>query len=114
MSIYFWVSTAFFVAGIIIIHWIHTQYHLDITVTPVHPPITAPLISICIPARNEERNISRCVEYALAQDYPNFEVIVLDDRSTDTTLSILNNVAKVGILRNVPFHVINGSDLPPG
>ena len=77
----------------IIIYWLHNQYHLDIVVEPTPPPAHAPLISVCIPARNEERNIRTCVEAMLAQDYPNFEVIVLDDRSSDATPSILADIA---------------------
>ncbi|MGK7392883.1 MAG: glycosyltransferase, partial [Candidatus Cyclobacteriaceae bacterium M2_1C_046] len=53
----------------------------------------APLVSICIPARNEEAVIRRCVESALSQEYPNFEVIVLDDESTDRTPDILKQVS---------------------
>lgn len=52
----------------------------------------APLVSICIPARNEEAVIERCVESVLKQDYPNFEVIVLDDESTDNTPDILEQL----------------------
>ncbi len=89
---YFITSTILFVAALVIIYWIHNQYHLDIVVTPASPPADAPLFSICIPARNEETNIGRCVEAALAQDYPNIEVIVLDDRSTDTTLTQLKEI----------------------
>ncbi len=89
---YLILSTAFFIGGIVIIYWLHNQYHLDIVVEPAAPPIHAPLISICVPARNEERNIRACVENLLAQNYPNFEVIVLDDRSTDKTLEILHQL----------------------
>ena len=53
-------------------------------------PLTdPPLISILVPARNEERNIRACVEGLFAQDYPRFEVIVSDDRSEDRTPRIL-------------------------
>ncbi len=83
--IYFYLSTAFFIGGLIVIYWLHNQYHLDIVVEPTPPPSNPPLISVCIPARNEERNIHACVKAALDQDYPNFEIIVLDDRSTDAT-----------------------------
>jgi len=110
MTIYFWISTVFFVIGLFIIYWLHTQYHLDIIVEPTPPPSPAPLISICIPARNEERNIGRCVQAALAQDYPNFEIIVLDDRSTDATAEILRQLAA----QNDKLRVLHGSDLPPG
>jgi len=63
----------------------------------------APLVSICIPARNEEAVIDRCVTYALKQDYPNFEVLVLDDNSTDGTTEILDELS--GIINNL-HHLI--------
>ncbi|HMX19962.1 MAG TPA: glycosyltransferase [Anaerolineales bacterium] len=107
---YFITSTILFVSALVIIYWIHNQYHLDIVVTSANPPADAPLFSICIPARNEENNISRCVEAALAQDYPNIEVIVLDDRSTDATLTQLKEIAA----RDSRLHPISGSDLPAG
>lgn len=108
MVIYLSISTVLFIVGLIIIHWLHNQYHLDIVVEPTPPPSSAPVISVCIPARNEERNIRACVEAVLAQDYPNFEVIVLDDRSTDSTAAILADIA-TGDLR---LRSIHGSDLP--
>jgi len=107
---YFLLSTAFFIGGLIIIHWIHDQYHLDIIVEPTHPPSNPLLISVCVPARNEERNIRACVEGILAQDYPNFEVIVLDDRSTDSTHEILVSIRST----TDKLQIINGSDLPTG
>ena len=51
-----------------------------------------PLVSIIVPARNEERNIRRCIESLLEQSYPNYEVIVVDDGSTDDTPNILENI----------------------
>src|SRR5690348_2516060 len=51
-------------------------------------PVHNPLVSIIVPARNEERNIRRCVESLLEQSYPNYEVIVVDDGSTDGTPDI--------------------------
>ena len=107
---YFILSTAFFIGGLIIIYWLHNQYHLDIIVEPAHPPTNPPLITVCIPARNEERNIRACVEAILKQDYPNFEIIVLDDRSTDSTEFILADIAS----KDSRLHPISGSDLPSG
>jgi len=114
--IYFLLSTAFFIGGLVIIYWLHNQYHLDIIVEPTSPPSNPPLISVCIPARNEERNIRRCVEAALKQDYPNFEVIVLDDRSTDSTHEILVSIRDTFSITTRPaiLKIINGSDLPEG
>jgi len=61
---------------------------------PALSTVTAnlPLVSIIVPARNEERNIRRCVESLLEQNYPNYEVIVVDDGSTDGTPDILENI----------------------
>jgi chlorobactene glucosyltransferase len=104
------ISTLLFIPGLIIVYWVHNQYHLDIIVTSAVPPNDGPLISICIPARNEENNIRRCVEAALNQDYPNIEVIVLDDRSSDATLTQLKEIASHDS-RLLP---ISGADLPEG
>ena len=108
--IYFYISTVIFIGGIFIVYWLHNQYHLDIVVTPAPPPIDPPLISVCVPARNEERNIRACVESILAQDYPNVEVIVLDDRSTDATPQILQQLST----QSNRLKIIHGADLPKG
>jgi chlorobactene glucosyltransferase len=108
--IYFIISTILFTAGLIILYWVHSQFHLDILVRTTPPPVRAPRISVCIPARDEERNIERCVLAVLAQDYPDFEVIVLDDRSTDATPAILRNLSD----RHDRLRVITGSELPAG
>lgn len=68
----------------------------------------APLVSICIPARNEEAVIERCVTSALKQDYPNFEVLVLNDNSTDNTTHILDKLS--GIINNL--HHLSGKPKP--
>jgi chlorobactene glucosyltransferase len=69
-----------------------------------------PLVSILVPARNEERNIIRCLRSLIRQDYPNFEIIVLDDNSTDQTAQIVNEYA----LKYGRIKLINGRQLPPG
>ena len=51
-----------------------------------------PRVSIVIPAYNEEKIIRATVEFALAQDYPNFEVIVANNASTDDTAQILDSI----------------------
>ena len=53
-----------------------------------------PLISILIPARNEEDNIKRCINSLLKQDYDNLEILVLDDGSIDKTAEIVNELIK--------------------
>jgi chlorobactene glucosyltransferase len=69
-----------------------------------------PFVSILVPARNEELNIGRCVRSLLAQEYPAFEVIVLDDHSTDATRSILNEIRT----ENPALRIIGGEALPAG
>ncbi len=69
-----------------------------------------PSISVLIPARNEESNIGPCVQSVLSQDYPSFEVIVLDDGSSDGTHRILSDIARTdGRLR-----IVRGEPLPAG
>jgi len=51
----------------------------------------APLVSMLVPARNEEAVIGRCLANLLAQDYPNFEIVVMDDGSTDATADIVRS-----------------------
>ena len=61
----------------------------------------APSVSIIAPAYNEKVNIKTNVESLLNIDYPNFEVIIVDDGSTDGTLDILKQEYQ---LEPVPFH----------
>lgn len=56
-------------------------------------PGDQPFVSIIIPARNEARVIERTVRAFLAQDYLNFEVIVVNDRSTDATGEIVRSIS---------------------
>lgn len=61
------------------------------------PPVSAGgarPVSIIVAARNEERHIAAAAGTLLAQDYPAFEVIVVDDRSTDGTGAILERLAE--------------------
>ena len=51
-----------------------------------------PLVTVMIPAHDEEAVISNTVENILNMDYPNFEVIVIDDRSSDNTASVIKDL----------------------
>jgi glycosyltransferase involved in cell wall biosynthesis len=53
----------------------------------------APLVSILIPAYNAERYIKEAIDSALMQDYPNMEILVIDDGSTDKTQAIVRAYA---------------------
>ncbi|HEX3036085.1 MAG TPA: glycosyltransferase family 2 protein [Thermodesulfobacteriota bacterium] len=67
-------------------------------------------ISIVVPMRNEERNARRCIESLVSQNYPNFEIIVVDDRSEDGTLSILKELAS----KYSNLKVMEGTPTPLG
>jgi chlorobactene glucosyltransferase len=73
-------------------------------------PVPAPLISILVPARNEEANIGVCLESLRQQDYPNFEILVLDDSSTDGTADIVARIAS----EDNRVRLLRGRPLPPG
>jgi glycosyltransferase involved in cell wall biosynthesis len=51
---------------------------------------TLPRVSIILPARNEERYIRRCIDSLIKQDYPDFEIVLVNDESSDKTLEIMN------------------------
>lgn len=70
--------------------------------------LAEPLISILIPARNEESNIKRCIESVLNQTYTNKEIIVIDDDSNDNTLKILKEIQKA----NPELKIIKNRFLP--
>lgn len=63
-----------------------------------------PLVSIIVPAHNEEANIKDCVEALLEADYPNKEIIIVNDGSTDGTKRVIEPYASEGklILINKP------------
>ncbi|MDQ4101690.1 MAG: glycosyltransferase [Thermoproteota archaeon] len=52
-----------------------------------------PQVSVILPARNEDRYITRCLDSLLGQDYPNFEIIAINDSSTDRTGEIMKAYA---------------------
>ncbi len=92
-------------------------------VAPTEEVSGNPRVSIIVPARNEERDIEQSLTRLLELDYDNYEVIAVNDRSTDGTGEIMERVAK-----NSPPHfsqrargmghpsliVIHHQELPPG
>ncbi len=67
-------------------------------------------VSVVIPARDEERDIAQAVRSHLAQDYADFQVVVVDDRSTDRTPEILAELAS----RDSRLRVVPGRDPEAG
>ena len=64
-----------------------------------------PLISIVVPAKNEEKNIRNCVQSCLDQTYEKKEVIIVNDGSTDRTGEILDEMRKEN--RTETFHILH-------
>ncbi|NOT13878.1 MAG: glycosyltransferase [Methylococcaceae bacterium] len=52
---------------------------------------SSPLVSIVVPAYNHARYLAQAIDSILGQDYPNLELIVLDDGSTDNTSEVLES-----------------------
>ena len=65
-----------------------------------------PRVSVIVSARNEEAEIGSTLDSLLAQDYPDFEIIVINDRSTDRTAEIIRANPKVRLIQQ--------TEVPPG
>ena len=86
------------------------MFHI-VRLKPVTKPLKyAPLVSICVPARNEQRDIGACLKSLLEQDYPRLEVIAVDDHSEDATAKIIKALEK----KNINLKFINSEPLPQG
>ena len=72
--------------------------------------LALPALSIVVPALNEEAVIEPAMRSLLALDYPNLEVVAVDDRSTDRTGEILDRLAA----ENPRLHVRHVKDIPAG
>jgi glycosyltransferase involved in cell wall biosynthesis len=85
-------------------------------------PSGNPRVSIIVPARNEQDTIEQALQTLLSLDYDNYEVIAVDDRSTDRTGEIMEDLKRewdAPLLDEVAkngktFQVVHHRDLPPG
>jgi chlorobactene glucosyltransferase len=84
---------------------------IDLPCMPAGHSPSGPFVSVLVPARNEALNIVRCIRSLLQQDYGTFEILVLDDASTDTTPELLRSLVSEsgGRLRS-----LKGEPLPEG
>lgn len=71
-------------------------------------PVSGPLVSVIVPARNESASIATCVRSILATAYHPFELIVVDDRSSDDTRAVVESLA------HPRLRLIHGAELPAG
>jgi chlorobactene glucosyltransferase len=108
----FWASQQWTVIGFLVVttlievsNWFTLRHLEEFTALP-----RIPRVSVLVPARNEEGTIEQCIASLLAQDYPDFDVLVLDDSSTDGTGGILRRLA----VTNGRLRVLEGRPLPAG
>lgn len=73
-------------------------------------PVSTPLVSILVPMRNEEANVTSLIASLKAVAYPNIEFILLNDQSTDQTGALV----KEAIGNDDEFTVLEGRSLPEG
>jgi cellulose synthase/poly-beta-1,6-N-acetylglucosamine synthase-like glycosyltransferase len=76
-------------------------------------PSVPPHVTILVPAKDEAAGIRKCVQRILAQDYPSFRVVAVDDRSTDGTGPLLDELAREHPRRVTALHIEQGG-LPDG
>lgn len=74
------------------------------------PFMSGPLVSVILPARNEEEHIAACLDHLTKQVYANIEIIVVDDNSEDATGIIARSYAS----KDDRITVIEGRHLPAG
>ncbi len=72
----------------------HRYLELNMTLSPIY---RWPVVTLVVPAHNEEKVIERCIEAILEIDYPKKEVIVVDDGSTDKTYQLASKYRTKGV-----------------
>ncbi len=108
MLIYNLLVTA--ILAVLFLIFLSNLYMLRKKYPPNIPDDRLPFVSVLIPARNEERNIENILRSVLEQDYPNYEVIALNDNSEDRTGEIIDSL-KVMFPK---LKSINGKELENG
>ena len=82
---------------------------LDARIRSSKPSVkNGPRVSVMIPARNEEKNIGNCINSLLSQNYENYEILVIDDNSEDSTFEIIKKIAE----QNKSVRAFRGKPLP--
>lgn len=74
------------------------------------PPASWPRVSVIVAARNEERDLERGIRTRLADDYPDLQIVIVEDRSTDATPAIADRLADA----DPRIKVVHVTELPAG
>jgi len=131
----YWIAVSWIAGGILALAWfsriVEAAFGMPHVANIARPewdrrpaaPSGEPRVSIIVPARNEEESIRETLVQLLALDYSNYEVIAVNDRSTDRTGQIMEEVAagspslglpKLGLRKLGLLKVIHISELPAG
>jgi hypothetical protein len=90
-----------------VVVWWRARDSRSLDDTPAEPPADPPLVSVVVPARDEARNVGRCLRSVLATAYPRVEIVVVDDHSSDGTGDIARAIApedpRLRVLDNPPL-----------
>ncbi|MGH0053082.1 MAG: glycosyltransferase [Sphaerochaetaceae bacterium] len=104
-------SLVIFIIGLyaFILTHANKRYLSDLQHT-VQPETSSELVSVLIPARNEEKTIGPCVRSILQQNHKNLEILILDDGSEDHTASVVQSLAQ----KDSRIRLIQGKPLEKG
>ena len=93
----------------------HFSETVDLTRPEWEPPadLSLPALTIVVPARNEEAEIEPALRSLLLLDYSQYEVVAVNDRSTDQTGQIMERLAAEPPSRG-KLRVVHVAELPPG
>ncbi len=80
---------------------------------PIAPLANPPSVTVLIPAKDEGEAVRECLDRVLALDYPSFNVVAIDDRSTDSTGAIFDEYAAKYAEKFKAMHIPQGG-LPAG
>jgi hypothetical protein len=94
----------------IVLSWALRRIDLLTPRSPRFEPPDAPLVTAIVPAKDEESSLGDCLASVCAQTYPNLEIIVVDDRSSDKTPEIARSFAE----SDSRVRVITITELPAG